>query len=156
MEKAGGDNAAIKKMVACAQCILACIEKICDYINESAYAYQAVSGDSFCWSAWKAFLLQLKHMMKFALAQIIAKVFMFIGKLGITALNMVSCYYIMKIVFDDFKDHPATDTTPADPKVTQATGSVLCVGIFTFMVASIFLSMLDTAVLSLLTCVAID
>lgn len=38
-EKQSGDNAAVKNMVKCAECILACIEKICDYINDSAYAY---------------------------------------------------------------------------------------------------------------------
>lgn len=35
-------------------------------------------------------------------------------------------------------------------------GTLILVGIFSFMVASIFLGLLDTAVLSLLTCVAID
>lgn len=156
MEKAGGDNQAIKYMVGCAQCILGCIEKICDYINESAYAYQAITGDQFCPAAWNAFMLQLRHMLKFSFAQMIAKIFIFLGKIGIVAGNMVSCYYIMKLVFKDFESTPATADTPEDPAVTQAAGSVLLVGVFSFMVASIFLGLLDTAVLSLLTCVAID
>ena len=153
-EKQSGDNAVVKQMVACAQCILACIEKICDYINESAYAYQAVTGDAFCKAAWNAFMLQLKHMVKFSFAQLIAKVFILLGKVGITAGNMVSCYYIMLLVFKDMEDH--LDQPNPDPAVTQATGSVLLVGVFSFMVASIFLGILDTAVLSLLTNVAID
>ena len=153
-EKSSGDNAAVKQIVACAQCILACIEKICDYINDSAYAYQAVTGDAFCKAAWNAFMLQLRHMAKFSFAQLIAKVFILLGKVGITAGNMVSCYYIMLLVFKDMDDH--LNQPNPDPAVTQAAGSVLLVGVFSFMVASIFLGILDTAVLSLLTNVAID
>lgn len=93
-------------MVRCGECVLACIEKICDYINDSAYAYQAVTGDSFCIAAWNAFMLQLRHIMKYSFAQMIAKIFILLGKIGITAGNMVSCYYIMKIIFDDFNGNP--------------------------------------------------
>ena len=50
-------------------------------------------------------MLQLRHMLKFSFAQMIAKVFVLLGKVGITAGNMVSCYYIMRLVFDDFNDH---------------------------------------------------
>lgn len=57
MESASGENAVIKCAVKCALCILNCIEKICDYMNESAYAYMAVTGKSFFPSAWEAFLL---------------------------------------------------------------------------------------------------
>jgi len=99
-------------------------------------------------------MLQLRHMLKFSFAQMIAKVFMLLGKVAITAGNMVSCYYIMKLVFDDF-DYEGRALTE-DPPVTQAMGTLILVGIFSFMVASIFLGLLDTAVLSLLTCVAID
>ena len=140
--------------MSCAQCILACIEKICDYINESAYAYQAVTGENFCMSAWNAFMLQLRHMLKFSFAQMIAKVFVLLGKVGITAGNMVSCYFIMKLVFKDMEGDE--NANPPDLAITQATGSVVLVGVFSFLVASIFLGMLDTAILSLLTCVAID
>lgn len=56
-EKQSGENAVVVGIVRCAACCLACIEKICDYLNESAYAYQAVTGDSFCNSAWNMFLL---------------------------------------------------------------------------------------------------
>jgi len=96
MKKQSGDNAVVRNMVACAHCVLGCIERICDYINQAAYAYQAVSGESFCTSAWQGFLLNFKHMAKFAFANMIAKVFIFIGKVAITGGNMISLYYIVK------------------------------------------------------------
>jgi choline transporter-like protein 2/4/5 len=49
---ASGESSVIKCIICCAECILKCIEKICDYINNAAYSYMAVSGDSFCSSAW--------------------------------------------------------------------------------------------------------
>ena len=38
-EESSGDNFAVKAIVRCAECVLWCIEKICDYINSSALAY---------------------------------------------------------------------------------------------------------------------
>lgn len=139
-------------IVACAACVLACIEKICDYINSSAYSYQAVSGDSFCTSAWNAFLLQIKHMAEFAFANLIAKVFILLGKIGITAGNMVSCYYIMKLIFKDFEGNPEKNDQP----ISSPLAPIAFVGAVSFLTASIFLGILDTAVLSLLTCRAMD
>jgi choline transporter-like protein 2/4/5 len=147
-EKQSGENPAIKMIVKVGSCILACIEKICDYINESAYAYQAVSGENFCKSAWNGFLLQVKHMAKFAFANLIAKVFIFLGKVGVTAGNMVSCYYVMK--------HYGNMNPSGEDHVEVIYYPIVFVGVVTFLTASIFLNMFDTAVLSLLTCLAID
>jgi len=151
-EQQSGDNPVVKGIVRCAECILACIEKICNYINESAYAYQACAGGSFCSSAWNAFLLQVKHMAKFTFAQLIAKIFILLGKVGIVAGNMVSCYFIMDKVFKDFEDDPSSD----DQAVTSAAAPLVAVGLLSFLTASIFVGLLDTVVLALLTCVAID
>jgi hypothetical protein len=49
---ASGDSPVVKCIICCAECILKTIEKICDYINKSAYSFMAVSGESFCSSAW--------------------------------------------------------------------------------------------------------
>lgn len=67
-EKNSGENPAVKIAVKCAMCLLECLEKITDYINQSAFAYQAVAGDHFCASAWDGFLLNIKHMLKFTFA----------------------------------------------------------------------------------------
>lgn len=142
-EKASGDNQAVKLLVKVASCILACIEKICDYINESAYAYMAVSGDNFCMSAWNGFLLNIKHILKFSFANLIAKVFILLGKVAITAGNMVSLYYIMLWRGDD-------------GEVSSFLGPMVLIGAVTFMTASIFLGLFDTAVMALMTCLAID
>lgn len=43
-EQASGDNQMVKIITGCAKCCLKCIEKICDYLNTSAYAMMAISG----------------------------------------------------------------------------------------------------------------
>jgi hypothetical protein len=58
------DNAAAR----CAQCCLTCLEDIIGYNNTIAYANMAVSGDSFCTSAWNGFIINLKHLVKFYFA----------------------------------------------------------------------------------------
>lgn len=142
-EQASGDNAAVKAMVKVAECILACIEKICDYINDSAYAYMAVSGENFCTSAWNGFLLNIKHMLKFSFANLIAKVFILLGKVAITAGNMFSLYNVMKYR-NDLEE------------VSSLMAPMLLIGVVTFMTASIFLGLFDTAVMALMTSLAID
>lgn len=85
-----GENAIVKYVVRCGACYLKCIEKVCDYINTAAFAYMAASGKSFCPSAWNGFLLNIKHMLKFAWGNMIAKVFVFLGKIAIVVGNCFS------------------------------------------------------------------
>lgn len=142
--KASGDNALVKGVVACASCILGCIEKICDYLNEQAFAYMAVSGESFCWSAWNGFLLGIKHLMKFSFATWIAIIFTFIGKVAITVGNCYSLFLIMKF------------GTGSYDNVSSMLGPFIVVGITSYVTASIFLSLFDTVVHALLVALAID
>jgi len=94
--EASGDNGCVKCMVCCAECCLGCLEKIVDYVTKGAYAYMAVSGQSFCTSAWHGFLLHMKHGLEFSFAMYLAEVFIIIGKLAISFGNMAFVYGLMK------------------------------------------------------------
>ena len=104
----------------------------------------AVSGENFCTSAWNGFLLNIKHIMKFSFANLLAVVFIFIGKLSLTIGNMFSCYFIMKNITKDTEE------------VSSLLGPLFVVGVTTYLTASIFLGLFDTAVQALMTCLAID
>mgnify|MGYP000883664024 CR=1 FL=1 len=108
----------------------------------------AVSGDNFCPSAWKAFLLNVKHMSKFAFANLLAKCFIILGKFAITAMNMASLYYIMKFGTKNFEE--------GENQVSSILAPIVLVGFITFMTASVFLGLFDNAVMALLTSLAID
>jgi len=127
----------------CVGCLLWCLEKIADYINEAAYAYMAVSGDSFCSSAWSGFLLNLKHLAKFAFANSIAKMFVALGKGAIVFCNMGLAYFIM-------------GQTGSIDQVSSIWGPLICVGAVTFVAASIFLGLLDQTVMGMMTSLAVD
>lgn len=143
IEKQSGENPVVKLVLKCVECLLWCLEKIADYINEAGYAYMAVSGDSFCSSAWSAFLLNLKHLTKFTFANTIAKVFVALGKGAIVLSNMGIAYYIMTL-------------TGSIDQVSSVWGPLICVGLVTFVTASIFLGLLDQTVMGMMTSLAVD
>lgn len=55
----------------------------------------AISGSSFCWSAYYGILLQIKHAGKFAFGNYLAAAFIFVGKVGLTVLNVFITYIFM-------------------------------------------------------------
>jgi len=46
-------------------CCMRCIEGALEMINEGAFANMAVSGDTYCKSAWSGFIITLRHLFKF-------------------------------------------------------------------------------------------
>ena len=71
---------------AIASC-LECCEDCFDYLDDSAYAYICITGDSFCHGAVQGMYLRVKYLAQVAFAQTIAKAFIFIGKLAIVVAN---------------------------------------------------------------------
>jgi len=143
-KKTSGNNPLVKAIICCADCCLACIEQVCDYINAAAFAYMAVSGDGFCTAAWNGFLLNLKHILQYAWANALAKMFVFVGKVGLCVLNCCSLWMIMKYLTKDTEE------------ISSPAGPILVVGLFTYVCASVFLGLFDEAVMALMTCLAID
>lgn len=142
-EKASGGNKLIKAVVCVAECCLACIEKVCDYINQSAFAYIAVTGDGFCKGAWEGFLLNVKHMLDFTFANYIAKIFILLGKISVVVVNGFTLTFIMKDI-----------SGSADKMNPWGPIGVSC--LLTYMIASLFLGIFENAVLALMTCYSVD
>lgn len=130
-----------KCMIGCGDCILACLEKICDYINNAAFAYMAVTGDSFCTSAWNGFFLNMKHAAAFGSAKFFASSLIFLGKAAITCLNVFTCFFIIRGMLGD-------DVRTDAPCIV--------VGIITWFLSEIWLSIFDQAILGIMTSYAID
>lgn len=136
-----GDGAA--KIVAClAQCLMGCLESIIEHLSKLSYAYMAISGDSFCTSAWNGFILNLKHLAKFIFALKIGSLFIFMGLVTITCANTGIGYLLMNYVF---KVEAASIVPP-----------LIAFAIISFIVACIFLGQFDEAVLATLVCFAVD
>lgn len=82
--------------------------------------------------------------MKFAMANFLATMFIFIGKIAITVLNVFSCYMIMKYVTEDL-DQISSPLVP-----------LAVIGIISYISGSIFLGMFDEVVLALMCSLSID
>jgi len=121
-----------------------CFENLVEYINRIAYAYMAVSGDSFCTSAWNGFMLNLRHGAKFYFGVFFANMFIQMGKIMITCLNCATFYLIMKY------------GTKSLDNVTSIWGPIVIIAISTFITAQIFLGLFDEATISTLHCLCID
>lgn len=127
--------------IKCGDCILKCFEKICDYINNAAFAYMSVTGDSFCTAAWNGFFLNMKHAAAFGSAKYFAEALIFLGKAGVTALNCFTCVLLINTM---------------NLELASTVGPCIVVGIWTWFSCEIWLSIFDQAILGVMTSYAID
>lgn len=104
----------------------------------------AVSGDSFCTSAWNGFIINLKHMVKFYFAQTLAKMFVFIGFLFVTFGNIFSHFLISKYITQTYDD------------ITYQGLPTTIIVVFTLITCALFMGLFDEAVVATLQCMGVD
>ena len=95
------DNAITRCIVCLFMCWIHCLEAAIEHLNSLAYAMIAISGDSYCKSAWNGSMLNLKHCSKFVIAKSFASGFVFLGIIGVVAGNMGTCWLLMKHAFPE-------------------------------------------------------
>jgi len=143
-EAASGNNGFVKCLTCIAMCLIGCIEKIIDYINKAAYAFMAISGNSFCSSAYNGLLLQMKHGGKFAFGNYLASMFILLGKIGLTVLNVFLTWMFM------------TRISGSAARVSSPYAPLFIVAVCTFLIVSVFLGLFDESVLALMTSFTAD
>lgn len=142
--KGGEANILLKIILCCAHCLIRCFESLIEYINSVAYAYMAVSGDSYCTSAWHGFLLNLKHNAKYSFATALANMFVFLGKVFITCMNCTTFYLVCRYGYKNID------------QVNSIWGPICMIAISTFVISHMFLCLFDEATMATLHCLAID
>lgn len=143
-EKQSGDNAAVKIIGCLLKCCVRCLEQLIEYLNATAYAYMSVSGDPYCRSAWNGFLINLKHLLEFYFADVLAGLFVFIGVLLIVGLNMGSCFLIMRYGLKN-RDDLGSIWVP-----------LILIGVTTLITAELFIGFFHQALKATLMSMAID
>jgi len=143
MEKASGDNKAVKAMICCIRCCLDCFDRLMRYLTRNAYIYMVISGEGFCSSALNSFILMLKNAAKFAFVQSFSEVFMFIAKICITVLTVVASVLIIMA------------TLPQNSLASPVLPTIFIVFIG-YVISGIFVSIFDAASNTLLQCYLID
>lgn len=79
-------------MLCVTRCCLDCLERFIKFITKNAYIQMAITGKSFCASAWNAFCLILKNAMRFGAVNSIGFIFNVLGVAFISAANGLVVY----------------------------------------------------------------
>lgn len=78
-------------IVKCLQCCCMCLEKLILYINRNAYIIVMVHGSNFCSSAWRAFKLLARNVLRVLVLDKITDLLMMIGRLVSLLAVVVPC-----------------------------------------------------------------
>ena len=100
----------------------------------------AISSENFCSSAINAFILVLKNAAKFAFVNTIGSVFMTIAKVCISIATTVISYFVLRTVKD----------------VQSPYFPMALIFIFSYGIASVFISVFDVSANTILQCYLID
>lgn len=85
-EKAGGDhNKCLECLFSCLRCCLQCVERIVQFINETAYIQIALRGKNFCYAAKDGFDIVWSNGMRYLVVAGVGAIIMFIGRITIAA-----------------------------------------------------------------------
>lgn len=143
-EASQDDEEGGNKILKCLQCCCTCLDNCIEYLNKSAYAMIAISGDPYCKSAWNGFLMVLKHLYKFSFAEGLATFLIFFGQITICLLNVGTCFVFIKFAIKDSQD-------------IDALWAPLGIIFFTTLLTTeLFLSIFKESVSGTLMCLAID
>ncbi|KAL0488487.1 choline transporter-like protein [Acrasis kona] len=139
----------VKALVWLVRIILWVFEKIVKTINKNAYIQCAMYGTSFVCAARDAMALILRNPVQMAVVTALANVVMFINKLAIAFLTALFAYAIASkttFLIDDAANNPINSPI--------LVGFIaLLVG---FVIGSLFMTILDTAVDTITQCYLID
>lgn len=132
----------VSVVLCCAECLLACFERIVKFLTKNAYVMCAITGDALIPAGRQAFALLTKDV-KVLTVDIISDVVITIGKLVITLFVLAMGYAWMQ---NNAKDVPPDGATP-NVTVILITQFVITYFI-TSMFASVFHVSLDTVLIS--------
>lgn len=134
-----------KFIMCCCTCCLWCVEKCLKFLNNQAYIQIALTGDSFCTSAGKAFWLIARNLGTIGALKLIATGFVVLGKLFIMSLSGALCYLILTQV-STFSD------SSLDTAVPNAFIPAVLVSLLTYFVGAMFMGVYSQTIETILMC----
>ena len=94
-EASGQDRApCFEYVMNCVRCCLACVERIVQFLNKTAYIQIALRGKNFCMAAKDGFEIVWSNGFRYAIASGVGEIVMFMGKVLI-AIASTLCYYLL-------------------------------------------------------------
>jgi hypothetical protein len=95
LKRLAADQSAVRCLICCAECLLACFERIVKFLTKNAYIMTAMTGDSLVAGAQHATSLLLRNA-NVLFVDIIGEVIMACGKALITAFTVLVGYAWMR------------------------------------------------------------
>ena len=136
MKKAGKDSIIIKYAACVVQYCLWYLQKVIEWINRNTYILIAIEGKSFCWSAWEAMTLIFNNIATVGAVNVVGDSLLFLGKLSVSLL----CGFLAFLMLD-------TETyTTGDSKVSSPLLIVIFCVLFGFVIAGLFMSVVEMAI----------
>lgn len=95
-EATGQDRApCFEYLINCVRCCLACVERIVQFLNKTAYIQIALRGKNFCMAAKDGFEIVWSNGLRYAIVTGVGEIIMFMGKLFIAAAATASFYALI-------------------------------------------------------------
>ena len=104
-EANGADqNPIFEYVINCLRCCLACVERIVQFINKTAYIQMALTGKNFCMAAKDGFEIVWSNGIRYMIVGGVGEIIMFIGKLLI-ASGTAFVFYILVTFITELKQN---------------------------------------------------
>ncbi|KAJ9463720.1 Choline transporter-like protein 2 [Diplonema papillatum] len=136
------DSPAVDYLIKCAQCCLACFERLIKFISRNAFIMTALCSDNFCNGARRALFLLLSHAFSVIAVNFIAEWVIFFGKILIMAATSCTAYWLII-----YADMAGKDREPEDTIIP-----LICVALLAYVISSVFAIVfsvcIDTVLLS--------
>jgi hypothetical protein len=142
-EKAQGENPVVKCITCYVRYYLMVLDSYVKFISKNAFIQVALMNCSFCGGAMKSFWLIIRHASKFGAASMIGWIMMILGK----GVIVGSSTYLTFLVIDKMY----TDVEVSQPIVPAA-----FIFMWSYMVASLFLSVFTFGATAILHCYIFD
>lgn len=144
MESANKDNRVIKVLLCLTSYLLACLDRCVKFITKNAYIQIVLTNKNFCASAWNAFLLIVKNVLRFGATASVGAIFMFLGRLFIICVTVLVCYLQM------------TEWPQVKEQVSSPYFPCIVAAIIGFLVGAIFMSVFSFSCDTILQCFLLD
>jgi hypothetical protein len=92
------DNKCFEYAINCLRCCLACVERIVQFINETAYIQIALRGKNFCGAAWDGFQTVINNGLRYLIVAGVGKLMMFLGRILIAVGSTLAFYCLITFV----------------------------------------------------------
>ena len=151
LKKIAGDTEPVKFLLCCANCLLACFERLVKFLTSHAYVMTAMTGDSLVHGARHAMHLLLSNIQILSV-NLIGDVVITLGKLAITLFVTFIGYLWLHA------RHTNSTTNVNDNGTTtnNFTLVLVVVALLAYFIASVFASVFNVCIDTVLLCYCYD